>query len=484
MRFSCEQCSAQYAIADEKVGPKGVKVRCKKCAHVILVKPLAEVVGEASAGADFNLAFEAEPPAPALAAPSPAFSDKEWYVAYEDNQIGPLDIVELERRWDAGEVTEDTLVWKPGFADWQAINNVQQLTYLVTERSQQRKPPPNKSTGSSARVEGAFLGENVFTGSSAGGANEVTWKPSAGATLAALVESELAGMNKPAVVPVVVPQAPVVAPQIAFSAQELFAAAPVVAAAVAPVQADAFALHSVDSGKVSARKTQPGSRQHVDHTHLFFVGLGLIVVLLLGFLVVFAVQRRAPGGLARVMRTPAVSANHTKNQPTVGSRENLATVTVPTAPKLEAPAQVVPSETVPAPKTFVAPKVSESTPNPKPVAKKSSTPRAIFDEETETKHELTSKDIIEGVKEHGSNLRSCLQAARAANEFPAGSYKFILEWTIRADGSVQSPKLKGPNAFLDTSLPVCFASKMKTWEFPKSHKAWPVRNFPLPIRVP
>lgn len=39
MRFVCDSCRAQYQIADEKVGAKGVKVRCKKCGYVILVKP-------------------------------------------------------------------------------------------------------------------------------------------------------------------------------------------------------------------------------------------------------------------------------------------------------------------------------------------------------------------------------------------------------------------------------------------------------------
>jgi predicted Zn finger-like uncharacterized protein len=38
MRFVCDSCRAQYMISDEKVGPKGVKVRCKKCSYVILVK--------------------------------------------------------------------------------------------------------------------------------------------------------------------------------------------------------------------------------------------------------------------------------------------------------------------------------------------------------------------------------------------------------------------------------------------------------------
>src|SRR4051812_18196548 len=42
MRFVCESCRAQYMINDEKVGPKGVKVRCRKCGYVILVKRGAE----------------------------------------------------------------------------------------------------------------------------------------------------------------------------------------------------------------------------------------------------------------------------------------------------------------------------------------------------------------------------------------------------------------------------------------------------------
>ncbi|TSC23292.1 adventurous gliding motility protein GltJ [Corallococcus sp. Z5C101001] len=39
MRFVCDSCRAQYMISDDKVGPKGVKLRCKKCGHTILVRP-------------------------------------------------------------------------------------------------------------------------------------------------------------------------------------------------------------------------------------------------------------------------------------------------------------------------------------------------------------------------------------------------------------------------------------------------------------
>lgn len=42
MRFVCDSCHAQYMISDEKVGPAGVRVRCKKCGHIITVKRVAE----------------------------------------------------------------------------------------------------------------------------------------------------------------------------------------------------------------------------------------------------------------------------------------------------------------------------------------------------------------------------------------------------------------------------------------------------------
>ncbi|MEW5854612.1 MAG: GYF domain-containing protein, partial [Myxococcota bacterium] len=39
MKFVCDSCQAQYLIADEKVGARGVKVKCKKCGNVIIIRP-------------------------------------------------------------------------------------------------------------------------------------------------------------------------------------------------------------------------------------------------------------------------------------------------------------------------------------------------------------------------------------------------------------------------------------------------------------
>ena len=55
-KFACDQCNAQYMIADEKIGARGVKVKCKKCSHIIVVKlqPAAEteIPAPLLAGAD------------------------------------------------------------------------------------------------------------------------------------------------------------------------------------------------------------------------------------------------------------------------------------------------------------------------------------------------------------------------------------------------------------------------------------------------
>src|SRR5271169_6292829 len=65
MRFACDSCRAQYMISDEKVGPRGVKVRCKKCGHVIHVRRT-----EAEAEGAVAALQEADAPPPTPDAPT------------------------------------------------------------------------------------------------------------------------------------------------------------------------------------------------------------------------------------------------------------------------------------------------------------------------------------------------------------------------------------------------------------------------------
>jgi predicted Zn finger-like uncharacterized protein len=59
MRFVCDSCRAQYMISDDKVGAKGVKVRCKKCGHNIVVRSSGAAPANAGAGASNEAASTA-----------------------------------------------------------------------------------------------------------------------------------------------------------------------------------------------------------------------------------------------------------------------------------------------------------------------------------------------------------------------------------------------------------------------------------------
>ena len=66
MKFLCEQCKAKYQIADEKVVGRTVRMKCRKCGHMIEVR---------AAVTESSVSTESGPPPPAQpvhkAAPPP-----------------------------------------------------------------------------------------------------------------------------------------------------------------------------------------------------------------------------------------------------------------------------------------------------------------------------------------------------------------------------------------------------------------------------
>jgi predicted Zn finger-like uncharacterized protein len=242
MKFTCDSCSAQYMISDDKVGPNGVKVRCKKCGKVVLVRRAAEVTPAATtapaaatapagagAGLDVELghAFDnvfGGPPAPASSqpgadpgatqamgsedraridsAPAPAPAPTEWYVAIGQAQVGPLPLAEVKRKWEAGDVGPDSLVWRPGMTDWQAVTAVPELAGFLA-------PVPRPSPKAS-RAEPQPSRDRSPTATPAPTAGrDVSWKPAGASALAALASDEIAGRNtaeaKPAAAQAAVP---------------------------------------------------------------------------------------------------------------------------------------------------------------------------------------------------------------------------------------------------------------------------------------
>ena len=101
MKFACERCRTRYSISDEKVRRKVLKIRCKTCGNVMVVRE--ETPGVAATGG--NTGVTVSPSTQKVtqpAAPAPQQDEKraavEWYVAIKGQQFGPMnedDIVDL-----------------------------------------------------------------------------------------------------------------------------------------------------------------------------------------------------------------------------------------------------------------------------------------------------------------------------------------------------------------------------------------------------
>ncbi|GAB4293360.1 MAG: hypothetical protein Kow0090_07660 [Myxococcota bacterium] len=80
MKFNCDKCGAEYIIPDEKLGKKGVRVRCKRCQNIIAVrreqKEIQSVPSFQKVPSYEDLKAKDSPPKPSLSAPPPSEDDK------------------------------------------------------------------------------------------------------------------------------------------------------------------------------------------------------------------------------------------------------------------------------------------------------------------------------------------------------------------------------------------------------------------------
>jgi predicted Zn finger-like uncharacterized protein len=115
MKIVCDACGTKYSISDDRVAGKVFKIRCKKCSQIIVVRG-----GQAS-----------EP----VAAPVEAAAVGEWHVVIDGQQSGPFERAELLRRHAAGEVDDDSYVWRDGMDEWAAFGAVAELADGTTRTS-------------------------------------------------------------------------------------------------------------------------------------------------------------------------------------------------------------------------------------------------------------------------------------------------------------------------------------------------------------
>ncbi|HEY6077387.1 MAG TPA: zinc-ribbon domain-containing protein, partial [Polyangiaceae bacterium] len=111
MNVSCTSCSAKYAVPDEKVRGKKVKITCKHCGTGIIVDgtkldAAAAPAGPAAAAVASPAAVAAPAAAPPVAKVEPP-PEPQFDIAYPDERQETLSLTQVVDKYAAGGMDED-----------------------------------------------------------------------------------------------------------------------------------------------------------------------------------------------------------------------------------------------------------------------------------------------------------------------------------------------------------------------------------------
>ncbi len=197
MKFLCENCKAKYQIGDERVAGRTLRMKCRKCGHLIEVRPgasdahvtapgqtmLPEVAPSEAlewkslhppvahplantppprpahaapprpapprpAGAGLAGAFQkAVEPAPLRASAAPTESSaSEWHVGVDGSPVGPLAVAALRRMAIAGQIDATSLVWREELDEWKPLGAVAELASVLEAQRESALPPVASTT--------------------------------------------------------------------------------------------------------------------------------------------------------------------------------------------------------------------------------------------------------------------------------------------------------------------------------------------------
>jgi len=618
MRFVCENCLAQYMIKDEKVRPQGVKVRCKKCSHIMTVKPpeadlalseeatirmplpddddaegffedslgpseipspslrifeeegptAAHLVSSAAGALPKN--FEEEgllppvPPAdlgslfddPELKSPSSGFfgslddeelgdaferaisqretpslqlsstpapsaaslepsivvsqglsqaANVEWFVAIEDNQVGPLDFAGMKSHWQQGNIGRDSLCWKSGMRDWLPIGAVEGLFEQLNVAS----------------VSAPSTEQHLALSESAAAA-PIDWQPSAASALASLVQDELQGMTASPVPPPMGPMTssseaiPLGAVSVAISEMPAISSLPSApvhgSMTPAPTYASSLSMPPVPS--VSATSSfylppAPPPAQNNKAMWAMAAGLLAVAVAVVVMLVVFMrspenvappvlvqapPQVATPPPLPPVVEMPPVVERPPAVQEQGDASESLAQQLLPPKPVAKPPERKAPRSDAVA-----------STPRSAPSASPPGSSRAqddftrLFGDASEptapkrperqttvyvppapgsggVKQSLEDADIMEYILSRKAEVASCAREQKAKDSNVKGA--MVVEWNIATSGKTSQVRLAATASnFQGTHFADCVMKLIQNWQFPAHRTAGGTRKF-------
>ncbi|MDP2342973.1 MAG: AgmX/PglI C-terminal domain-containing protein [Deltaproteobacteria bacterium] len=183
MKFSCERCQTRYSIGDDKVKGKVLKIRCKTCGNIIVVREqmptvqaeasgyaMAQVSSQAAQAAAGGAQPRAEtgpslsmssPPQQAQAqqqqqqrSPPPPAATRplEWYVAIKGKQHGPAGRDDIARLFREGKISDRTYLWHDQLPSWTRLKDLAEFAALLAEGPAPRRPPPPPPSEDGAEI--------------------------------------------------------------------------------------------------------------------------------------------------------------------------------------------------------------------------------------------------------------------------------------------------------------------------------------------
>lgn len=154
MKFVCDRCSTRYSISDEKVRGKVLKIRCKTCSNIIVVREqMADAAGAAvqgAAAASGGQSAVLRGPAPRTAVDIPRYTapvttsgaDTEWWVAIKGTQHGPMKKSEIERLYDEGRISARSYCWNDTLPGWTRLQELPDFQEMLRRTPGEKRPPP------------------------------------------------------------------------------------------------------------------------------------------------------------------------------------------------------------------------------------------------------------------------------------------------------------------------------------------------------
>lgn len=154
MKFVCDRCQTRYSISDEKVRGKVLKIRCKTCSNIVVVRETSQAAAQAVVNAP---AATTPPPPPGTGAAPPAAID--WWVAIKGEQKGPMKAAAVEQLYRAGQISAKSYAWHDGLANWVRLRELPAFAHLAAEGASAPPvpasappPPPADAASPDAQV--------------------------------------------------------------------------------------------------------------------------------------------------------------------------------------------------------------------------------------------------------------------------------------------------------------------------------------------